>query len=167
MNPAQALAAAMRHHQAGQIAQAEQLYAQVLAAEPNNLQALVLSGALAHMTGRNAQAVELFGRALALNEQPDLHYNVGLAHWGLGQRGEAVTHWSRALALNPNFAQAHMNLGNALREEGRLAEALTHLRRALQLQPSPAAHNNLALALSAQGDTEAITHYRHAIAMYP
>src|SRR5437868_6269460 len=112
MTPAEALNAAMRAHQGGQLAQAEQLYGQVLAAEPKNLQALVLAGALAHMGGRNAEAADLFGRALAISEQPDLHYNVGLARWALGQRAEATAHWSRALALNPNFAQAHMNLGN-------------------------------------------------------
>src|SRR5205085_3747397 len=80
---------------------------------------------------------------------------------------DAITHWSRALALNPNFAQAHMNLGNALREEGRVTEAVTHLRRALQLQPSPFTHNNLGLALSTLGEREAVAHYQRAIALHP
>ena len=167
MNPAEAFNAAMRHHQAGQLAKAERLYAQVLAAEPSHLQALVLSGALAHMGGRNQEAVGLFGRALAINEQPDFHYNIGLAKWALGQRPEAMAHWERAIALNPDFAQAHMNLGNALREDGRIADAVTHLRRALQLQPSPFAHNNLGLALAVLGDTEAAAHFRRAIEMHP
>jgi len=167
MTPADAFNAAMRHHQAGQLAEAERLYAQVLAAEPGHLHALMLSGALAHMAGRNAEAVGLFGRALAINEQPDFHYNIGLAKWALGQRTEAITHWERALALNPDFAQAHMNLGNALREDGRTAEAVTHLRRALQLQPSPFAHNNLGLALAMLGGSEAAGHFRRAIEMHP
>src|ERR1044072_5853448 len=119
MTPADAFNAAMRHHQAGQLGEAEQLYAQALAAEPGHLHALVLSGALAHMAGRNDDAVTLFGRALAINEQPDFHYNIGLAKWALGQRREVITHWERALALNPDFAQAQINLGNALREDGR------------------------------------------------
>ena len=135
MTPVEAFNAAMRHHQAGQLAEAERLYAQVLAAEPGHLHALMLSGALAHMGGRNEEAVGLFGRALAINEQPDFHYNIGLAKWALGQRAEATAHWERALALNPGFPQAHMNLGNALREDGRTADAVMHLRRALQLQP--------------------------------
>lgn len=167
MTPAEAFNAAMRHHQAGQLAEAEQLYAQVLAAEPGHLHALMLSGALAHMAGRNEDAVGLFGRALAINEQPDVHYNIGLAKWALGQRAEAMAHWERALALNPDFAQAHMNLGNALREDGRTADAVTHLRRALQLQPTPFAHNNLGLALAVLGDSEAAGHFRRAIEMHP
>jgi tetratricopeptide (TPR) repeat protein/2-polyprenyl-3-methyl-5-hydroxy-6-metoxy-1,4-benzoquinol methylase len=167
MTPAEAFNAAMRHHQAGQLAEAERLYAQVLAAEPGHLHALTLSGALAHMAGRSEDAVNLFGRALAINEQPDFHYNIGLAKWALGKRTEAMAHWESALALNPDFAQAHMNLGNALREEGRVADAVTHLRRALQLQPSPFAHNNLGLALAALGDREAAGHFRRAIEMHP
>src|ERR1043165_7367601 len=167
MTPADAFKAAMPPHQAGQPAEAERLYAQVLAAEPGHLHALVLSGALAHMAGRNDEAVGLFGRALAINEQPDFHYNIGLAKWALGQRTDAMAHWERALALNPDFAQAHMNLGNALRENGRTADAVTHLRRALQLQPTPFAHNNLGLALAILGDAEAAGHFRRAIEMHP
>jgi len=167
MTPAEAFNAAMRHHQAGQLAEAERLYAQVLAAEPGHLHALMLSGALAHMAGRNEEAVALFDRALAINEQPDFHYNIGLAKWALGQRAEAAAHWERALALNPDFAQAHMNLGNALREDGRTADAVMHLRRALQLQPSPFAHNNLGLALAVLGDSEAAGHFHRAIEMHP
>src|SRR3977135_1222830 len=167
MNPPEEFQAAMRHHQAGQLADAERLYARVLAAEPRNLQALTLSGALAHMAGRNDEAVELFGRALAINEQPDFHYNIGLAKWALGRRAEAVTHWTRAVALNPDFAQAHMNLGNALREDGRTADAVTHLRRALQLQPSPFAPTTLGLALAILGEEEATGHFRRAIEVHP
>lgn len=167
MTPPEALAAAMRHHQAGRLVEAERLYLQVLTVEPGNLQALTLSGAIAHLTGRHDCAVERFSRALAISEQPDLHYNLGLARWALGQRKDAIAHWSRALALNPHFAPAHMNLGNALREEGRLPEAIGHLRRAAELQPSPFVHNNLGLALASLGDREAIAHYQRAIAMHP
>jgi 2-polyprenyl-3-methyl-5-hydroxy-6-metoxy-1,4-benzoquinol methylase/Flp pilus assembly protein TadD len=167
MSPAETFAAAMRHHQAGQLAEAERLYGVVLAAEPAHLQALALSGALAHMAGRNGKAVDLFGRALAIGEDPNLHYNIGLAKWALGERVAAVAHWQRAIALHPNFAQAHMNLGNALREEGRIEDALPHLRQALHLQPSPFAHNNLGLALAGRGDPQAATHFRRAIDMDP
>ncbi len=167
MKAAEAFAAAMRHHQAGQLADAERLYRAVLAAEPGHLHALALAGALAHMGGRNEEAADLFGRALAISEQPDFHYNTALAKWALGRRAEAIAHWERALALNPDFAQAHMNLGNALREDGRAGEAVMHLRRALQLQPSPFAHNNLGLALAGIGDGEAAGHFRRAIEMHP
>jgi len=168
MSPAETLAAAMRHHQAGQLAEADRLYGEVLAAEPGNLQALTLSGALALMGARNDKAADLFGRALAINDEPNLHYNMGLAKWALGERADAETHWKRAIALHPNFAQAHMNLGNALREAGRIEEALPHLRQAVHLAPSPFGYNNLGLALAGRGDPQAAHQFRRAIEMnYP
>ena len=167
---ADALAAAVRHHQAGQLAEADRLYRKVLAAEPQNLHALHLRGALAHAAGRNEEAVELIGRALALNEQvPDLHYNVALALWALGRHAQAVAHWRRAVALNPDFAAARLNLGNALRDEGRLDEAITQHRSAVRLWPqAPPAHNSLGLSLARAGQHgEAIPHYSRAIALQP
>ena len=165
-----ALTAALRHHQAGQLAEADRLYGEVLAADPQNAHALQLRGALAHATGRNEDAVELIGRAIALDGNvPDFHYNIGLALWALGRRADAIRHWARAIALNPNFAPARLNLGNALREEGRFADSIAQLRAALQLQPhSPLAHNSLGLSLAKAGHHgEAMPHYRQAIALQP
>jgi hypothetical protein len=48
LTPAEAFVAAVRHHQAGQLADADRLYAQVLAAEPNHAHALHLRGAALH-----------------------------------------------------------------------------------------------------------------------
>src|SRR4051812_38322896 len=86
MPPADVFVAAVRHHQAGQFAEADRLYGEVLAAEPKHLHALHFRGALAHAAGRNEEAVALIGSALALNETvPELHYNIGLALWALGR----------------------------------------------------------------------------------
>ena len=165
-----ALTTALRHHQAGELAEADRLYAQVLAAEPNNAYALQLRGALAHSAGRNEDAVELIGRAIALDGNvPDFHYNIGLALWALERRAEAIRHWARAIALNPNFAPARLNLGNALREERRFDDSIAQLRAALQLQPqSPLVHNSLGLSLAKAGrDAEAMPHYARAIVLQP
>jgi SAM-dependent methyltransferase/Flp pilus assembly protein TadD len=165
-----AFVAAVRHHQAGQFAEADRLYAQVLAAEPQHVHALHLSGALAHATGRNEEAVALIGRAIALNgEVADFHYNLGLALWALDRREEACRHWTRAVRLNPNFAQARLNLGNALREERRFFEAIAQHSALVQLSPqSAAAHNSLGLSLAKAGrDDDAIHHYGRALALQP
>ena len=170
MPPADAFMAALRHHQAGQFAEADRLYGEVLAAEPGHLHALHFRGALAHATGRNEEAVALIGRALALDEAvPELHYNIGLALWALDRREEAARHWARAVKLNPNFAEARLNLGNALREERRFNEAIAQHSAAVNLQPqSPQAHNSLGLSLAKAGrDDDAIHHYERALALRP
>lgn len=164
------LAAAFQHHQAQQFAEADRLYAQVLADEPENAHALHLRGALAHAAGRNDDAVDLISRAIAIDGKvPEFHYNLALALWALDRQAEAIRHWVRAIALNPNFAQARLNLGNALREQGRHDDSIAQLRAALQLQPQSAlAHNNLGLSLAKAGrHDEAIPHYTRAIALQP
>src|SRR5262245_17258283 len=104
MTPAEAFIAAVRHHQAGQLAEADRLYGAVLAAEPGHAHALHLRGALAHAAGRHQDAVDLITRALARDEQPDFHHNIGLALSALGRRRDAAGHWARAVAINPDHA---------------------------------------------------------------
>jgi len=50
-------------HQAGQLAQAQALYRQVLAQDPGNAEALHLLGVLAHQTGHHAAAEQLIRQA--------------------------------------------------------------------------------------------------------
>ena len=47
-----------------------------------------------------------------------------------------MAQYQRALALKPDFAEAHNNLGNALQEQGKADEAVAHYRRALALKPA-------------------------------
>ena len=72
MSPAsidQAMQTALAHHQAGRLAEAEALYRQVLAVQPQNPDALHLLGLIAHQVGRQDAAADLIGRAIAL--RPD------------------------------------------------------------------------------------------------
>ncbi len=57
-------AAALTHHQAGRIAQAERIYGQILAARPNNADALHLLGVAAHQTGRHDRAITFIEKAV-------------------------------------------------------------------------------------------------------
>jgi tetratricopeptide (TPR) repeat protein len=61
---------------------------------------------------------------------------------------EAYAYCSRAIAMRPDFQEAHSNLGNILRWLDRPQEAEAALRRAIALRPSDAgAYNNLGLVL--------------------
>ena len=55
-----------------------------------------------------------------------------------GQTSEAITQYTAALRLKPNFAQAHYNLGVALADQGHLTEARWHFSEVLRLDPSHA-----------------------------
>ena len=60
----QAMDLAVKHHTAGKLSQAENIYNQILEAEPNQSVALHLLGVIAHQGGENERAVELITKAL-------------------------------------------------------------------------------------------------------
>ena len=167
---AQTLSTALTLHQAGRLNEAEGLYRQILAVDPNHADGLHLLGVIAHQGGRSEIAVELIGKAIAHNNGvADFHCNFANALAALGRLGEAEMHYRRAIGLNPNHAESHNNVGNALTEQGRLDEALEHFRQAIAARPRYAeAHYNLANALVSLGRTnDAVAEYREAIALRP
>lgn len=82
---------------------------------------------------------------------------------------EALGAYARALALDPDFVDAHVNLGRLLQLAGRTAEAVDHYRRSLQAgNGDPTAAFNLGTALEELGQqARAITAYRRAIQADP
>jgi predicted O-linked N-acetylglucosamine transferase (SPINDLY family) len=161
---------AVRHHQAGQLPEAEQLYREVLAQNPEHALAMHNLGVIAHQTGRNELAVELIARAVAIKPNyAEAHCNLGDALRVLGRFDDAVAACRQAIALRPNFAEAHFNLANALHGKGELDEAIAAFRSALAINPNiPEVHYNLGVALRDQGrSNQAAAAYRQAIALKP
>jgi hypothetical protein len=77
--------------------------------------------------------------------------------------------FDRAIALNPNYAEAHNNRGHQLRALGRLDEALASYDRAVAQKPEYAgALNNRGIVLGSLGRfDEALASYDRAIALDP
>jgi tetratricopeptide (TPR) repeat protein len=153
----QAIALALDHHRAGRLAEAEAIYRQVLAAQPNHTDALNLLGTLAHQVGRRDVALELIGRALALRPSfAEAHNNLGAVLQADGNLGQAEVHFRKALALAPFYHEARLNLGILLWQSGNPAEAAEHYREILREAPEHAeAHNNLGNALYELGEPAA------------
>lgn len=159
---------ALQHHQAGRMADAANGYSRVLAAEPDNPDALYLFGVLKLQSGDTGAAIELLNRAIERNPgQPDYYNMCGEAHRMRAEFTEAIRRYEEAIAARPDFAGALLNLGNALQQAGRLSEAASQYERALQLEPGLAmAHNNLGLVRKAQGrPDEAAACFRHALGL--
>jgi tetratricopeptide (TPR) repeat protein len=176
---AEALALGVRHHEAGRLAQAEQVYRAILQKQPEHAEAWHLLGVLAEQAGSHDQAMACIGRAVQLRPGvPLFHTNLGTACRSAGQFDEAVAHYREALRLRPDDAVAHANLGAALVDLGKPVEALAAGGEALRLWsaggrvPPPAAaaacHNTLGNAHRAAGrPQEAVAHYREAVRLQP
>lgn len=163
-------AQAVRHHQAGQLKDADSLYRHILAVEPRHISSLYNAGMIGVQIGRPDVAADMIAKAVALNDCiPEWHYNLGLALHALGRAGDAVTHYRQAITLKPNYAEAHMNLGNAARDQGRPDEALACYERVIALNPrSVQAHYNRANVLAEQNKlNEAAPAYERALALQP
>src|ERR1700756_782201 len=92
----QIFARALELHQRGDLAGAEALYRQGLQAEPLHADSLNLLGVLAIQTDRNDLAIELIGKAIAVNDRvPDLHNNIGEAFRRVGKLEQAIEHFAK------------------------------------------------------------------------
>jgi len=162
----EALVMAIQHHQAGRFHEAEPIYRQIVAADPNHHDAWHLLGIIANQDGKHQTGVECIQRALAHRPNwPEAHINLGNAWKNQGKLDEAVACYQRALQLKPDYALAHSNLGIVFKDQGKLDEAVACYQRALQLKPDyAAAHNNLGIVFKDQGKLdEAVACYRRAL----
>jgi predicted TPR repeat methyltransferase len=169
---AAALALAWQYHQAGDLGQAELLYRQVLAAEPQNVQALFLLGIVCHVQGRVAESTALYQQCLHINPDfADAHLNLGRSLAALGRPDEAIASYQQALRLyrgGPEAAEVLNNLGVLLLGRGQMDEAQAHWQQALSLQESAEVLNNLGFVHAARGDWEqAVAFYRRALSLRP
>ena len=166
----EALAIAIQHHQAGRLQAAEQIYRQILQAEPNQARAWQLLGVIARQMGRHEIAVEYIGRAIKLKpDYAEAHNSLGAAFENHGKLEEAVACYRRALELKPDLAEAHYNLGVALKDQGKVDQAIACYRRSLEGKPDYAeAHYNLGVVMGEQGNIdESIACYRRALERKP
>lgn len=157
-------------HQQGRFAEAEQLYAQVVKDQPQNVQARHLLGVLALQTGDPGRAAEHLQAALRLEPRQALaHRDLGNALQALGRMAEALASYDKALHFMPTMSEAHNGRGAMLAALGRGEEAMSAYTQAIALKPAEAApYNNRGRLLAGQGHgEEAIEDFGRAIARKP
>ena len=122
---------------------------------PQHVEALNLLGLALYFTGAHAEALEAFQRALAVAGRSDILNNLALVQRALKLQNDALESFNQAIALKPDYAEAHANLGRLLRQSGNRGGALKHLTRAVELNwEQPRAHSDLAAIYLARDDVE-------------
>ena len=94
-----------------------------------------------------------------------IHLFKGAAYDSKGMFDEAIAECKKAIAINPNYAEAHTNLGLVYYNKGMFDEAIAECKKAIAINPNYAkAHNNLAVVYYEQGQYDlAIKHCDKAI----
>ncbi|WP_109476787.1 tetratricopeptide repeat protein [Paraburkholderia sp. C35] len=171
---AQAQIAAMlqtagEHHEAERFDEAETLYRQILAIDPNHADAMHLLGLIAHEFGQYATACDLIMAAITRNPQAFYFYNLGNVMQANNRPAAAAECFRQALALQPEYVDAHNNLGNAQRALKDHHAAVQSFCQAINLKPDDArAYNNLANTLMELDELDAaIEAWRNSIALRP
>ncbi|MBT5238995.1 MAG: tetratricopeptide repeat protein [Rhodospirillaceae bacterium] len=164
------LEAGVRQHQAGNLADAEQLYHQALEQDPSQPDALNLLGVIAEQRGDLEQALALFDRAItAAPKLAIIPFNKGNALRDAGRAQEAQAAYEAALACDPGFHDALLNLGVLLQEEGQTKLALEHFNTLIRLNPNHhQAHYNIGKCFQARGNIDnAFSAFETALTLNP
>ncbi len=167
---AELFALGVQHHQAGNIAYAEQIYRQVIEADPGHVDAYSKLGNVFFLQGRFDTAVNCYQRVLLLKpDNAQACYNLGLAQQRQGKGEDAVASYRQAVKIQPGLCVAWNNLGIALKSIGKLDEAIECYRHVLRLKPDYGeVHANLGNALAEQKHlAEALKSYRQALRWRP
>ncbi|HZD89542.1 MAG TPA: tetratricopeptide repeat protein, partial [Pseudolabrys sp.] len=167
---AQLLKQGLFHHRQGELSRAMDHYTEVLRNDPKNGEALYYVAVVACQEGQFQQGIELAERALKVGRPEARLYNlIGKARERLGAFTEAVKGFDAAIALDPDFAEAHGNRANLVAQAGFPEEALKSFDRALALDPTAAADwvNRGALLQEMGRHVDALESYEKALTLSP
>jgi len=157
-------------HGQGRLDEAARFYEQVLAVQPNFMDARHMLGVVRAQQNRHKEAHDLIAPVVAANPNDALALaNFGNVLAALERREEAVAHYDRSLALNPGYASAWFFRGNMLQILLRYGEARQSYDRFLALVPAGAeGWNNRGTSLQSLGRIEeALESIRRALNLDP
>ena len=172
----------------GELVEAQKIYSTILESFPNNQEAKKELFKLAQKKETSPTQTQLnelmrlyssgeFKEVLAaiqflIKDFPNepLLFNIsGACFSEIGPVESAIKNFEKAIALNPNYAEAYYNLGVAFQRTHQLDEAIECYREAINAKHAyPTAHNNLGLVDLERGNIEtAITSFEWAVAYNP
>lgn len=177
MSVEQTLSKAKRHARKGETDLAVEHYKKVLAKYPQNKWAIAGLGELQQQSApTNSEPVrEQLNKLVVLYNRgkfqqllddgeilqkhfPDMPFIpnlLGVANFSLERYEQAAANYSRALQLNPDYAEAHNNLGASLYRLEKPIQALASYKKALQIKSDYSeAHNNMGGVLTEFGKNE-------------
>jgi tetratricopeptide (TPR) repeat protein/peroxiredoxin len=153
--------------QRGYLNQAEASFRIALRDDPSSAEALYGIGSVCLNQQRNAEAREIFERAVKLSATypdtlPNAWNNLGILSTREGRMDEAIEYFQKALQLSPDHLIALDNLGMAHRQLKQWEQARATFVRALRINPAdPEANYGLGMVYAQTDDTAHASEYLH------
>ena len=170
MTNSERLKTGIRHHRAGRLAQAEEIYRQILERRPNDADALHLSGVLAGQQRKTDAAIDLVRRAIRVKPNfAEAYRNLGSLLAEKGRFSEAGAAFQRVIEIWPADCLAHEQLGATFAANENFQNAVSAFSKAIRIRPDFAeAHQDLGSILAIMNRLDdAIAAHSRAIALKP
>lgn len=161
---------ALSAHAAGRLTEAESLCEQILAADPNQLDPVLLLGVMAAQTGREKLALQRLRKVVEIRPDTPMALKwLAMILRGQGQVEEACRYAQRAVELQPNDPDAIYNLGLCFQQLDDTLQASECFQRATALRPQQAEYwYSLGVSLESLRQTqEAIAAFGRAAKLGP
>ena len=156
--------------QHGYLQQAETSFRQVIAARPNDPEALYNLGTLYLRRNAWSDGRQLLEQAVKLRpDYPEAWNNLGMIAAQENRSDEAIRYFEKSVELRPTYTTALLNLGNLYRKLGDFAQSQQALQRALKISPDdPEVNYNLGMLYARQDQLQQAQQFlEHAVALRP
>jgi len=120
----------------GKAKEAEVQARKLLKKNPSAFMLYDLMGGAQFAQNNFAGVVKTFDKAIKLQpNNPDWHYNLGLANLNLNELEEGLQHFKKAVSLNPNLHDGYNNMGVIYFGLKRVDEAIECYEKAIEINP--------------------------------
>lgn len=170
MNTQSLIDQAVSLHRSGNLAEAERLYREALAADPQAFAARHLLGVVYAQQGRGEAALAEIAAALTIKPgDAEALLNQANILKMLGRADEAIAGFTRALEARPGWPQALNNRGTVLQSQGRFDAALADYDAALASAPNyvEALNNRGSVLQDLKRPAEALASYDQTLRLAP
>ncbi|MBT4891123.1 MAG: tetratricopeptide repeat protein [Rhodospirillales bacterium] len=136
-NQSSQLSMAKSAHERGHLDLAENIYRDILKAEPKNFKALTLYGILFNQREKFTEAHRLLKKSNIIQpNQVETCNALGMVLRNLNKTKDSFKAYNNALEVDPDCAAVLVNMGVLLRETGAFEDSAVSFKRALDIDPT-------------------------------